>query len=66
MMVGPSEPSVRSEKGKLGYRSLIAEAIHETMRGARRLGVIDKTTMREFDRLCLATVARRARASRLG
>ena len=37
-------------------KSRIAEAIHETMRGAHSVGVIDKRTMREFDTLCLSAV----------
>jgi putative transcriptional regulator len=41
-------------KGK--YRSEIAEAMHETMRGLHRLGVVDKQTMREFDVRCLTPV----------
>jgi putative transcriptional regulator len=43
-------------KSKPRYKSRIAEAIHETMRGAHKAGVIHKRTMREFDALCLATV----------
>jgi putative transcriptional regulator len=43
-------------KAKSRYKSRIAEAIHETMRGAHKVGVIDKRTMREFDVLCLRTV----------
>ncbi len=38
------------------YRSPMAEAVHETMSDAHRLGVIDKQTMREFDVLCLTPV----------
>jgi putative transcriptional regulator len=38
------------------FKSRIAEAIHETMRGAHRSGVIGKKTMREFDVLCLSTI----------
>jgi len=45
-----------TKKIKTRYRSRIAGAIHETMRGAHEVGVINKTTMREFDALCLATV----------
>ena len=43
-------------KSKPRYKSKIAAAIHETMRGAHKVGVIDKRTMREFDALCLSTV----------
>ena len=39
------------------YKSKIDEAIHAAARGAHRVGVMDKKTMREFDVLCLTTVA---------
>jgi putative transcriptional regulator len=45
-----------TRKTKRKYKSKIAGAIHDTMRGARKAGVIDKQTMREFDLLCLSTV----------
>ena len=45
-----------TRKSKAKYKSPIAAAIHESMRGAHRIGVIDKTTMREFDALCLTAV----------
>ena len=35
------------------YQSRIAEAVHETAEGLHRIGAIDKTTMREFDVMCL-------------
>ena len=38
------------------YRSDIAAAMHETVRGMHRLGLVDKQTMREFDLTCLTTV----------
>ncbi len=38
------------------YRSEIAEAMHETVRGMHRLGLVDKQTMRDFDVRCLTTV----------
>ncbi len=41
-------------KGK--YRSPIAEAVHEGVRGLHRLGLVDKKTMREFDVRCLTAV----------
>jgi|SRR5208337_3400239 len=41
-------------KGK--YRSPIAEAVHEGVRGIHRLGLADKKTMREFDVRCLTAV----------
>ncbi len=45
-----------TKKSKPRYKSKIAAAIHETMRGAHKAGVIEKRTMREFDALCLSTV----------
>lgn len=38
------------------YRSDIAEAMHETVRGMHRLGLVDKKTMRDFDVRCLTSV----------
>ena len=38
------------------YRSEIAKAMHETMRGLYRSGVVDKHTMRNFDIDCLTPV----------
>lgn len=38
------------------YRSAIAEAVHEGVRGMHRLGLVDKRTMRDFDLRCLTTV----------
>jgi putative transcriptional regulator len=38
------------------YRSEIAEAVHEGIRGMHRLGLVDKRTMREFDLRCLTAV----------
>jgi len=38
------------------YRSKIAEAVHEGVYGMRRLGLVDKKTMREFDVRCLTAV----------
>ena len=38
------------------YRSRIAETVHKTAEGLRRIGAIDKTTMREFDVMCLTLV----------
>jgi len=34
---------------KRKYRSEIAKAVHEGVRGMHRLGLVDKKTMREFD-----------------
>lgn len=38
------------------YRSETMAAIHETMEGLYETGVIDKKTMRRFDRACLTPV----------
>lgn len=38
------------------HKSDIARAVHRAARDARRAGVMDKRTLREFDVLCLATV----------
>lgn len=43
-------------KTKRRFRSPIAEAVHEGIRGMYRLGLVDKQTMREFDVRCLTTV----------
>lgn len=37
-------------------KSAILEAVHETVRGLHKAGVMDQVTMREFDRLCLPPV----------
>nr|WP_294544475.1 hypothetical protein [uncultured Rhodopila sp.] len=37
------------------YRSEIAACVHEMMKGVYEAGLIDKQTMRAFDRSCLAT-----------
>ena len=34
---------------KAEYRSEVAAAVHEGVRGMHRLGLVDKRTMREFD-----------------
>ncbi len=41
---------------KSRYRSEIASAVHEGVRGMHRLGLVDKKTMREFDVRCLTRV----------
>ena len=38
------------------YRSKIAAAGHEAMSDAYEIGIIDKKTMREFDKSCLTEV----------
>jgi putative transcriptional regulator len=43
-------------KTKNNYRSAIAEAVHETASGLRRIGLLDAKTMREFDASCLTTI----------
>jgi putative transcriptional regulator len=37
-------------------KSSILEAVHETAKGLHQAGVMDMTTLREFDRLCLPPV----------
>jgi putative transcriptional regulator len=37
-------------------RSGILEAVHETARDLHKVGLMDETTMREFDALCLSPV----------
>lgn len=41
---------------KSKYRSPVAEAVHDGVRGMHRLSLVDKKTMREFDVRCLTTV----------
>ncbi len=41
---------------KANYRSEIAGAMHDTLRGMHRLGLADKKTMRDFDVRCLTAV----------
>jgi putative transcriptional regulator len=38
------------------YRSKALGALHETVQGLHRLGLMDTTTMREFDASCLTPV----------
>jgi len=38
------------------YQSRIAETVHTTAEGLHGIGAIDKTTMREFDVMCLTMV----------
>jgi putative transcriptional regulator len=42
--------------GKSKYQSRIAGVVHRAMEGAYQAGVVDKTTMREFDAMCLTTI----------
>jgi putative transcriptional regulator len=37
-------------------KSAILEAVHDTARGLHKAGVMDRVTLREFDRLCLPPV----------
>jgi putative transcriptional regulator len=37
-------------------KSAILEAVHETVKGLHRAGVMDQVTLREFDLLCLPPV----------
>ncbi len=38
------------------YQSRIAETVHRTAKGLHGIGAIDKTTMREFDVMCLTLI----------
>ena len=38
------------------YKSGIMASVHEGAEGLNRIGVIDKTTMREFDSTCLVEI----------
>lgn len=38
---------------KAKFKGDVFEAVHSTARGLRRIGAIDKATMREFDESCL-------------
>jgi putative transcriptional regulator len=44
-------------------KSAILEAVHETAQGLFKAGVMDRVTLREFDRLCLPPTAEGRRAS---
>ncbi|MHC5615263.1 MAG: hypothetical protein ACYTXA_30900 [Nostoc sp.] len=37
-------------------KSAILEAVHETVTGLHKAGLIDQTTLREFDSLCLSEI----------
>jgi DNA-binding transcriptional regulator YiaG len=39
-------------------KSAILEAVHETATGLHDAGVMDRVTLREFDRLCLPPIAK--------
>ena len=48
---------MRKKSVKAGrYRSHLVAAIHETAAGLRRIGLLDRATMREFDVSCLTVV----------
>ncbi len=38
------------------FRSEVAAAVHEGVRGMHRLGLVGEQTMREFDVRCLASI----------
>ena len=38
------------------HRSEILEAVHESVAGLHKAGLVDKATMRQFDRRCLTVV----------
>ncbi|WP_414515206.1 hypothetical protein [Nostoc sp. PCC 9305] len=37
-------------------KSAILEAVHETATGLNKAGLMDQTTLREFDSLCLSPI----------
>lgn len=41
---------------KRKYQSKLAGVVHRAAEGLHRSGALDKTTMREFDAMCLTTV----------
>jgi putative transcriptional regulator len=43
----------------------ILSAVRESVAGLRRAGLVDEATMRKFDALCLAPVARSSQRSQL-
>jgi putative transcriptional regulator len=40
------------------YKSELRAALHETVEGLHRIGLVDKKTMREFDDRCLTKIER--------
>jgi len=38
------------------YRSKMAAAAHETMQGLHEIGLVDNSTMKKFDEMCLTPV----------
>ena len=40
------------------YKSDLRAALHETVEGLHRIGLVDKTTMRDFDERCLTAVGK--------
>jgi putative transcriptional regulator len=40
------------------YKSDLKAALHETVEGLHRIGLVDKKTMREFDDSCLTAVVK--------
>jgi putative transcriptional regulator len=45
------------QKTKDRFRSPIAKAAHETAKGLHKIGLVDATTMRDFDVSCLTEIA---------
>ena len=52
-------------RDKKQYLSPLLAAIHETAEDLRNAGVMDKRTMREFDKLCLNPVPHANNGSKL-
>ncbi len=51
-----AKTSAARAKSARTYRSVAFAAIHEAAEGLHKAGVIDNTTMREFDRECLTPI----------
>ena len=56
MRAGQRWNAMTKKLPKVKYRSEIAGAMHETVRGMHRLGLTDKKTIRDFDARCLTGV----------
>lgn len=46
----------KAKRNEAGYRSARLEVLHKTAASLERLGAFDKTTMRDFDVLCLTRI----------
>jgi putative transcriptional regulator len=48
--------TLRKYKSDMKYKSSIMHSVHSAMADLAEIGVIDKTTMREFDHMCLTAI----------